>query len=347
MKIGILTFHEGINHGGFFQAFSTYSFLKSKGYDVEIINYKNKTHWLAEYKAFLFTKNPKRLVLNIKKILAFKKDQEQMNLGLFTKDASKIKENYDVIVVGSDIVWNYEWNFLGKDPVYFGQGLSSKKWISYAPSFGAIDCENTVIPDYVSNGLQKFAHISVRDENSKCIVKKASGKEAKVVLDPTFLLETNGMEKPIKVNEPFLLVYAYTLRDTDVSQTIAFAKKNKLKVVAVGYSQPWADFNIINLGPFEWIGYFDKAAYVLTGTFHGTLYSLKYRINFITSNNKGISNKTKTILSKLGLQNRLTEGDINFEQLYSSGIDYARVTDLLLPLIADSKEYLIEAVEND
>lgn len=347
MKIGILTYHEGINHGGFFQAFSTYSFLKSKSYDVEIINYKNKTHWLVEYKAFLFAKNPKNLVSNIRKILAFKKDQKQMNLGPLKKDASKIKENYDVIVVGSDIVWNYEWDFLGKDPVYFGQGLNSKKWISYAPSFGAVDCENTVIPDYVSNGLQKFDHISVRDENSKCIVKKACGKEAKVVLDPTFLLETNGMEKPIKVNEPFLLVYAYTLRDTDISQIIAFAKKNKLKVVAVGYSQPWADFNIINLGPFEWIGYFDKASYVLTGTFHGTLYSLKYRKNFITSNNKGISNKTKTILSKLGLLDRLTEGELNFEQLYLNGIDYDQVTDLLMPLIDDSKKYLIKAVEND
>ena len=347
MKIGILTFHEGVNHGGFFQAFSTYNFLKNQGYDVEIINYKNKTHWRSEYRAFLMTKNPKKLVSNIKKIFAFKKDQEKMKLGLFTKDAHKIKENYDVIIVGSDIVWNYEWTFLGKDPIYFGQGLSCKKWISYAPSFGSIDCRNTVIPDYVIDGLQKFTHISVRDENSKCIVKKACGKEAKIVLDPTFLIETNGLEKPIKVNEPFLLVYAYSLRSTDISQIKVFAKNNKLKVIAVGYSQPWADFNIINLGPFEWIGYFNKAAFILTGTFHGTLYALKYRKNFITSNNKGISNKTKTILSKLELSDRLTEGELNFNELFLKGIDYERVTNLLLPLINDSKNYLINAVEND
>ncbi|WP_156860527.1 hypothetical protein [Francisella hispaniensis] len=56
MRIGILTFHEGINHGGFFQAYSTYSYLKEKSYDVEIINYKNKIHWFLEYKAFLWTK---------------------------------------------------------------------------------------------------------------------------------------------------------------------------------------------------------------------------------------------------------------------------------------------------
>ncbi|MBW2166434.1 MAG: polysaccharide pyruvyl transferase family protein, partial [Deltaproteobacteria bacterium] len=55
MKIGILTFHDGINHGGFFQAYSTFSLLRSWGHDVEIINYKNSTHWFKEYKAFLFT----------------------------------------------------------------------------------------------------------------------------------------------------------------------------------------------------------------------------------------------------------------------------------------------------
>jgi len=347
MKIGILTFHEGINHGGFFQAFSTYKFLKNNGYDVEIINYKNKIHWLAEYKAFLLTKNPKKLIFNIKKIFAFKEDQKEMKLGKFATDISMIKLEFDVIVVGSDIVWNYEWAFLGKDPVYFGKGLKSKKWVSYAPSFGAVDCETTTIPDYVRRGLKNFNHISVRDENSKCIVRKASGKNATVVLDPTFLLDTKGMEKKIRIKKRFLLVYAFSLRDSDIKQAKEFAKSNSLKVVAIGYSQPWADYNIIALGPFEWIGYFDKACYVLTSTFHGTLYSLKYKKNFITSSNEAVFNKTKTILSKLGLMARLTEGASNFEALYSSEIEYESVNNILDLLIVDSKKYLLEAVQND
>jgi hypothetical protein len=321
--------------------------LKSKGYNVEIINYKNSTHWLAEYKAFLITKNPKILVSNIKKIFAFKKDQKQMNLGSFTKKASKIKKYFDVIVVGSDIVWNYEWAFLGKDPIYFGYGLNTKKWISYATSFGNIDYDTTVVPEYVSSGLRKFSYISVRDENSKFIVNKVCGKEAQVVLDPTFLLKTNGMEKSTRVIEPFILVYAYSLRETDVSQIKKLAQKYSLKVVAVSYNQPWADYNIINLGPFEWLGYFDKAEFVLTSTFHGTLYSLKYKKNFVTSNNDAISNKIKTILFKLGLLDRLTEGSLNFNELYARGVDYASVNKLLVPLIKNSKNYLIKAIEND
>lgn len=143
------------------------------------------------------------------------------------------------------------------------------------------------------------------------------------------------------------MVYAFSLRETDISQIKKLAQKHSLKVVAIGYNQTWADYNIINLGPFEWLGYFDKAEFVLTSTFHGTLYSLKYKKNFITSNNGAISNKIKTILFKLGLLDRLTEGSLNFNELYAQGVDYASVNKLLAPLIKNSKNFLIKAIEND
>jgi len=344
MKVGILTFHNGINHGGFFQAFSTYSFLKANSYDVEIINYKNKRHWFAEYKAFLLTINPKTLFLNIRKIRSFKNDQKQMRMSKFTTNVSDISLDYDAIVVGSDIVWNYEWAWLGKDPIYFGHGLNTNKLISYAPSFGPIDCKDTTIPNYVKKGLENFSHLSVRDENSKCLVKRASNKDVKVVLDPVFLLDTVNMNNNIIFNKPFILIYAFQLRDSDISQIKDFAYKNNLKTVAVGYSQPWCDDNFTTLGPFDWISYFSKASYILTSTFHGTLFSLKYKKNFITSNNVPISNKVKTILSKIGLLDRLTDGDLNFSKLYSSEIDYNLVSDKLDPLIKESKNYLLGAL---
>ncbi|EKO3714469.1 polysaccharide pyruvyl transferase family protein [Vibrio metschnikovii] len=347
MKIGILTFHDGINHGGFFQAFSTYSFLKNNGYDVEIINYKNRKHWLQEYKSFLCVKNPFVLISNLRKIIAFKKDQKKMDLGRFSLNTKNIKNSYDVIIVGSDIVWNYEWSFLGNDPVYFGHGLNSKKWISYAPSFGSVSYSPKSIPSYVESGLKKFSHISVRDENSKEIVNVVSGRDSKIVLDPTFLLDTNGMENSIDISEPYFLIYAYLLSDNDINQALDFARKKNLKVVAIGYKVAMADINIINVGPFDWIGYFSKADYVLTSTFHGTLYSIKYKKNFIVSSNENILNKTETILSKLGLRSKLSTGNLDFEDVFSEGIDYDHVNSVLVSLIEESKKYLIEAIESD
>lgn len=347
MKIGILTFHDGINHGGFFQAYSTYSFLISKGYDVEIINYKNKIHWFFEYKNFLLTKNPFKLMSNLKKIISFKKAQRRMNLKPLCKNVNEIKEHYDVVIVGSDIVWNYEWDFLGNDDVYFGNGINSKRWVSYAPSFGAVDYETTEIPKYVINGLKNFSHISVRDSNSQNIVKKASGRNASLVLDPTFLLDTNGMENEIKINDKFLLIYAYMKSDKDIKYIKQFAKERGLKIIAIGYKIVEADYNFAAVGPFEWIAYFKKADFVVTSTFHGTLYSIKYKKEFVTIANINILNKTKTILKNLGLENRLVNSFTDFLDCEYQPINYEVVDSKLLPFVENSERFLIEAIEND
>ena len=41
-KIGILTFHNCVNYGAAMQAYGLQSFLISKGYNVEIIDYVNE-----------------------------------------------------------------------------------------------------------------------------------------------------------------------------------------------------------------------------------------------------------------------------------------------------------------
>lgn len=345
MKVGILTFHEGINHGGFFQAYSTFSFLKQNGFDVEIINYKNKTHWLLEYKAFLWTKNPIKLIKNIIKIRMFKKAHQKFKMTDFSKNIKDIDTSkYDVIVVGSDIVWNYEWKFLGNDSVYFGKALKAKRLISYAPSCGAVDLSSP-IPDFVKDGLNKFNHISVRDENTALLVEKAIDKKAKIVLDPTFIYDIQGEEIEPNEKEKYILVYAYHLRENEKNTIIKFAKEKRLKLISVGYSNSWCDKNIIEIGPFEWLGYFKNAEYVLTSTFHGTIFSLKYRRNFVTSTNPGIEAKIKTILETVGLSRRVIN-DTDIREVLNNPIDYTAVDKILDMLIKDSRNFLLKAIND-
>ena len=305
MKIGILTFHEGINHGAYFQAYALYSFFKARGYEVEIINYKNKIHWLHELKAFLWTKNPKNLYKNISKILKFKKAHQRFKLTKFTTNVKNIKAlRYDVIVVGSDTVWNYEWSFLGSDPIYFGEGLTSKKIISFAPSCGFVNLNNK-IPDFVREGLKNFDYITVRDEHTSNLVKKAIGFSPEIVLDPTFIFDVKGEEVGIEEEKPYILVYAYTLKEKEMKSALNFAKENELLLISIGYHNSWCDKNIVDIGPFEWLSYFKNAEYVLTSTFHGSIFSIKYEKNFVISDNKNIRDKLHTILRGIGLSDRV------------------------------------------
>ena len=345
MKIGILTFHEGINHGAFFQAYATFSYLKEAGFDVEVINYKNKKHFFLEYKAFFWTKHPVNLYKNIAKIFLFKKAHKKFKLTNFSTNIGDIDTSkYDVIVVGSDIVWDYEWDFIGSDPVYFGHGLHAKKLVSYAPSIGKVDLSN-VIPEFVQEGLKKFDNISVRDESTALLVKNILGEDPEMVVDPAFIYDISGQEIDHDEKVDYMLVYAYHLRDKEIQSAISYARRHNLKLISIGYFNPWCDKNITNIGPFEWLGYFKNAKTVLTGTFHGTIFSIKYARNFVTCANLHIKPKLKTILGKIGLTSRMIEnGDI--AKVLNTEIDYSLVNKKLILLIGSSRKYLLKAIND-
>ena len=90
MKIGILTFHNGLNHGAFLQVFATLNFLRKKYNDVSVINYKNKKHLFNEdiYQIFKY-RNPFRIIDFFKKRKAFRIDQKELLLTKFTTNIKK------------------------------------------------------------------------------------------------------------------------------------------------------------------------------------------------------------------------------------------------------------------
>lgn len=354
MKIGILTTHEGLNHGGFFQAFSLYKTLESLGYNPYILNYKNKIHRKNERKHFFYTKNPVTLINNLIKFYRFEKDLKCFNLIPKYLTTNKIKisiisNDFDLIIVGSDIVWNFEWDFLGKDPIYFGHGIKSKKIISYAPSFGNIPI-STKIPDFVIDGLTKFNFITVRDENSKQLVKKAINKNVDVVVDPTLLYDFNSLKIKRKIKQDYILIYAYFLTEEEKNQIINFAKTKNLIMISVGYSQRFVDLNHFTAGPFEWLSYFKYASYIFTSTLHGTLFSLIFSKSFYISGNFGIKLKLDSILENLDLSYRYNDNESSeipdISKVLSTPFDSKTINEKLSKLKKNNLELLKNEINN-
>jgi hypothetical protein len=340
MQIGILTFHEGLNHGAFFQAYSLLHYLLEHGYQAEIINYKNKVHYLSEIRAIL-TKHPIRLCENLKKSIEFRKDQKSfISTPLITNRKYINIEKYDTIIIGSDIVWNYTWDFIGHDPIYCGNGLEKKKLVAYAPSCGDADIDN--IPEYVRLGLPRFFKISVRDYGTAKMISEVLGVKPPIVADPVLIYDFTNID--IREESPYLLVYAYSLREKEIENTLLFAKKYNLKTISVGYYNVWCDKNIIGIGPFEWLGYVQHAQYVVTSTFHGTIFSIKYNKIFVTSNNNHIYNKLSYILDYLGLKNRLVN-DADVVSILEENINYQYINPLLSLWIQESQDFLINALK--
>lgn len=346
MRIGILTFHNGINHGAYLQCFALTKVISNFGYEVEVVNYKNFKHWVNEYKCFLITKHPNLLFNNIIKIIKFKKEQKLFPLPEFTFSRKQISQKYyNAMVVGSDIVWNFKNPLFGFDPIYFGHSLNTDKLISYAASFGAIK-KDEIIPGYVKVGLRRFNKISVRDLNSLEIIKRLGRLDAKIVLDPTFLYDFTEHEINCDKSN-FILVYTYLINTNQITQLRKFAIKNGLKIIAVSYNQLWCDENVVAISPFEWLGYFRKAKYVVTSTFHGTIFSIKYRKNFITIPNIYTDDKVKYILDSLDLGHRVWYENVKLEDVFNGKIEYVEVNCKLSEHIEDSLRFLQEALINE
>ena len=314
MKIGIITFHDGFNHGAYLQAYATMHFLQQLGHDVVIINYKNKRHyWSEEVKPLLVYRNPIRFIDYFNKRKAFKRDHKRFSLTHYTRKIEQVyKKWYDVIITGSDVVWNYD--IFGFDSLYFGGG-PARTQIAYAASFGWIS-EQMNVPEEVRKGIHSFQAISVRDVNSQRMIKHIQDVAPPIVMDPTFLLSWNGLEEiknECKFEKPYLLVYAYELSECEIKSAKEFAKKNQLICVAVGYRQSWCDRVDMKAGPFEWLTYFKKASFVVTSTYHGTIFSIIYRRPFYVSLNDKNRARVTPLLELTQLQHVVHMPDVNYK----------------------------------
>jgi hypothetical protein len=333
MRVGILTFHDGANYGGYFQVFCMVSAIRDLGHQVEVINYKCLTHYQAHrFRPWVY-RRPLKLAQDWVKHGHFKR--AVAGLPLHPEKLQVAPENidwnrYDAIVVGSDIVWNRDLDFIGSDDTYFGRFPTSYggRLLAYAPSIGPTPPDHPM-PGWIGEALERFDFIGVRDPNTASLVERHSGKRPEIVADPTWLAPrvTAAPEAP-KSRANRILVYSYSLTGeyADRAREIReFARSHDLRVDATGYYQPWADRNLPSVSPDQWQRLFGEYAYVITGTFHGALFSVREQARFCILSHYSVDPKLETALEVTGLQSRLIGAGEGFGKILETDIDYPRV----------------------
>lgn len=199
--------------------------------------------------------------------------------------------------------------------------------MAYAPSIGAMkwDCD---APPWVAEGLKQFCFIGPRDESTQRFAQRQTGQEHPLVADPTWLVdsgEASGRNYPLRTKTDFLLVYSFPLKGEHVKEIKTFARQHGLKTVGVGYGQGWCDVNWGGVDPFEWVQLFRQAKYVVTGTFHGTLFCLKQHARFCVLSHVAIDTKVVTPLTLTGLRDRHTSNAQAIGDILLRPIDYDAV----------------------
>lgn len=348
MKIGILTHHYINNFGAFLQAYALQEAVKEMfpQDEVYIIDYINIRHFIINTAGwFRFYRDRENFTCwkeKIKLPKTFKKARkEYMNLTKRCFIAEQINRlNLDCIIVGSDEVWNFK-DKKGNAKVKFGEGLTCKNLIAYAPSVGKTT-SNEVLPGYVEEGIRRFKAISARDDLTYELANKITGKEITRVLDPTFLAEF-PVEKAKGYNKPYILFYYCEKLPKAIKDMIfAYADDNGLKVYGAGECDKRYTEVTANLTPFEWVDMFRNAEFVFTGTFHGVVFSILNKRQFkVYLTNDSRIKKVKALLRELGIYNREITKDYVFDlEKQKLEIDYDSIYEEIILKRTESKAFI-------
>lgn len=313
MKIGIITHHYVKNYGAFLQMKGMYEVLKCvyPEADVKVVNFVVTKHWVKNVIHILHYRRGVDTFCTywskVKQLVVLTRYERSIPRTRKRRNADEInKLGLDLIVLGSDEIWNFHGS--GHHALKFGTGLYAPKMIAYAPSAGAVTGKSDV-PENIKVGMLSIDNISGRDSETIELVKRITERNALKMLDPTFLYNFDiDIEKERIQPKPYkyILVYDCKLRSCQVADLMAYAADNNLKILGAGDYKTFYDEVTINLTPYEWVSLFRNAEMVVTGTFHGTVFSIKYEKDFVCyPTEKNRINKISSLLKDMGQIDRL------------------------------------------
>lgn len=379
MKIAILTQPLHNNYGGNLQNFALQKVLRDMGHEPVTIDRHASIKLRTKLKLGYF----KRLVLHHLKgtpkpkikdffdsskeaydrvhVLKFIETYITKTPRLYSDKAVQktfLDNKFDAVIVGSDQCWRpryspnidtYFLDFLEKDQFI--------KKIAYAASFGTDQWEFDEQQTQMAKKLiQKFDAVSVREIQAVELVKDKLNAEASFVLDPTLLLDKEDYLKVIDAHQPPLPkrkgVYTYVL-DTGGWKGQVINQVAKTLNAEVFNNQPKATIENPSDNPEDyiipsiegWIKGFADADFVVTDSFHGTVFSILFNKPFVSLLNaeRGAA-RFHSVLGEFGLQNRLiTKYDkARVNELLNQEIDYQEVIKKKNLLKLKSEKFILE-----
>jgi Polysaccharide pyruvyl transferase len=322
LKIGVLTFHRCINYGSYWQARCLVELLRAKGHEAVLLDHYSKriniAEWKCAYQPVLPTAIPKKDYPQYRiKIEKFFASFDALPLSpCFPLDKPGEMEHYDVVIVGSDEVWNLYHPWYGGNPFLFGEGINANRIIAYAASFGNYPSNNGLPAEFASSLLRHFDAIAVRDENSKSIIKNTIGIEPTIVLDPclAFPLTEPAHEAELALQQPYVAVYGHNFSEAFIRNIKQWATRRNLPLVSIGYRNDWADKQWLTAGPLEFAHFIAQSAAVATNFFHGCIFSLLSQKPFACESTQYRNIKVRDLLSKIGGQQHLLNSDAGFNK---------------------------------
>ncbi len=379
-KVGICACYNTKNYGSMLQCMATQIVINKMGYESEFIIYKKKVNATYIFQqiprlfnyAFVYEKSlgvKKRIELSKRSEIKKKNELRDKAFERFKntyygkmsetyygyEELKANAEKYDTVLVGSDQLWSPAGLATNFYNLMFVPESVNK--VSYATSFGV-----SKIPFFQKNRTRQFLlrinSLSVRENSGARIVKMVSGRDVEIVVDPTLLLNCNQWDEliPLRriIDEPYLFCYFLGEKEEHRKLAKQLSHDLGLKIVTVPFLDTFVkcdvnfgDYQLFDVGPDDFVNLIRCAEYILTDSFHGSVFSMLYHKYFIVLSrySSGINSRNSRIdslLEQVGLEKRHISKRLTMEML--DNIDYSTVDNKLEALRRKSLDFLSDAL---
>lgn len=361
MKIALVIFRIGPSHGSLLQTYALSHILNNMGHTVTIINRKDRLSFKTFIKRTLYrtykTLRGERFDYIISTEVMPSRVMKNMNLFVDRRLSSNLVEftevdfkrsAFDAFVIGSDQVWRPK--FVQDITYYylnFAKSFKNIKRISYAASFGVDNWEYSEEETVLCKKLaQLFDAISVREDSGVTLCNKYLDVRATHVLDPTMLLDDVDYIKLI--GNPCLTsptkTLAYSILDQGVIKKSIIDKVSKnLDLTPISIKADESELNYVETSIEFWLDEIRKSFFVITDSFHATVFAIIFNKPFIVIGNKFRgTGRLSSLLNMFGLVNRMVFEDenINWEDLLNENINWEKINTKRSLLKAESLNFL-------
>lgn len=361
MKVGILTFHWATNYGAVLQTYALQHYLVKLGHQVEVINYMPSQYSKTLFKCI----NVKSVTNTIHKYNMLRKEYkinrfrtkylQLSNISYSSYEDLKTKPPCcDVYIVGSDQVWNQYFTSKGEGKLtlsyFLDFGLPKVKRIAYAVSFGC-----TEYPDALSSHfkpvLDKFCAISVRENTGRTILKKMGYGNVEVLPDPTLLLQSCEYDRFIDAGRPAANSIAVYLVNTKFDKSLRYAIEKVGRCLNCKIIYISGQHNTI-YGIEDWLTIIKTSKYVVTDSYHGIVFAIKYNKPFaalpVQGSGIGMNDRVFTLFSELNIERNIDNNlCIDFNYILDSlnaNLNWRIINSLVDGMCFNARNYLLNHI---
>lgn len=352
MKVGILTFHIADNYGAVLQCFALQKFLENLGHEVKVLDYQQsflkRIYRKSDLRMFFANLlighrfEPIKLIKRnktIRKFNDFRAKYLNIDIQTFNK-VEKIPNDLGLYVIGSDQLWNYKVCGDIYDPLYWGsfKKLVSGKVASYAVST-SVESLQEMPKELLTEYLSNFDAISVREDKLIPTIKKFTDKKTVSNVDPTLLLsscEWDNVVDSSNIELPREYILVYTVRNyfgncsSILQKAKSLSDKLGIPVIEINTKK--------NYSPEDFLKLIKNANYVMTSSFHASVFSVIFKRNLTAYiYNDPSDERYVNLLKMLHLEDCLAP--MTYTPTSIPSIDYSNVEEYLRKFKTDSKAY--------